>query len=107
MQNFTGKKHILPIVEVRIMPYKDREEAVAYRKEYQRGWYQRHKDKILEKRLEKRRKRELTIRDWFRRYKSELYCMECGENHPECLQFHHRDREEKDFTISNAVLRGT
>ena len=89
------------------MPYKDREEAAVYRKEYQRGWYQRHKDTILEKRLDKRRKRELNIRDWFRRYKSELYCMECGENHPACLQFHHRDREEKNFTISNAALRGT
>src|SRR5215469_14181741 len=91
---------------VKTMPFKDKEKAAAYRKEYQRGWYQRYKDKILEKRLEKRRKRELEIRDWFRRYKSELYCIECGESHPACLQFHHRDGEEKSFTISNAVLRG-
>jgi len=89
------------------MPYKDREKAAAYRQEYQRGWYQRHKDKILERRLKKRRKRDLDIRDWFRTYKSELFCMKCGEDHPSCLQFHHRDREEKSFTISNAVLRGT
>lgn len=89
------------------MAFKDDEERRAYFREYNKGWYQRHKDKILEGRLEKRKKRELNIRDWFRTYKSELYCMECGENHPACLQFHHRDKEEKSFTISNAVLRGT
>jgi len=89
------------------MPYKDREKAAAYRKEYQRGWYQQHKDRILERRLEKRKKRDLDIRDWFKTYKSELYCAECGENHPACLQFHHRDKKEKSFTISNAVVRGT
>ena len=107
MQNFIGKKHIWSIMGVTTMPYKDRENAAAHRKEYQRGWYQRHKDRILEKRSEKRRKREQDIRDWFRTYKSELCCMECGENHPACLQFHHRDKEEKSFTMSNAVLRGT
>jgi hypothetical protein len=89
------------------MVFKDDEQRRAYFREYNKGWYQRHKDKILERRLEKRKKRELNIRDWFRTYKSELYCMECGENHPACLQFHHRDKEEKSFIISNAVLRGT
>jgi hypothetical protein len=89
------------------MPYKDKEKAAAYRKEYQRNWYQQNKDEVLERRWKRRRERELAIRDWFRRYKSELYCVECGEKHPACLQFHHRDRKEKSFTISDAVLRGT
>ena len=89
------------------MAFKDDDERKAYFREYNKGWYQQHKDTILEKRLEKRRRRELNIRDWFRKYKSELSCMECGENHLACLQFHHRDKEEKNFTISNAALRGT
>src|ERR1051326_8908190 len=88
---------------MRTMPYKDKEKAAAYQKEYQR----QNKDKLLERRWKKRRERELAIRDWFSKYKSELYCIECGERHPACLQFHHRDREEKSFTISDAVLRGT
>src|SRR5690242_5559443 len=92
---------------MKTMPYKDKEKAAAYRKEYQRSWYQQHKDRILEKRLGKRKKRELGIKDWFRAYKNELYCIEGGENHPACLQFHHRDKKEKGFTISNAVVRGT
>jgi hypothetical protein len=27
-------------------------------------------------------------------------CMECGEGHPACLDFHHKDPTEKAFAIS-------
>ena len=30
-------------------------------------------------------------------------CIECGEKHPACLQFHHRNPENKEFTIRWAV----
>lgn len=30
-------------------------------------------------------------------------CIECGESHPACLDFHHRDRSEKVITISKGV----
>lgn len=81
------------------MPYNDREKA----KEYQKGWYQHHKEQVIERR--KQRQRE--IRDWFRRYKSSLYCVDCGISHPAVLQFHHRDRANKSFTIANVASRAT
>ena len=83
------------------MPYKDREKRAAYAKEYSRGWYQRHKDEVIAR----RRKRQLEIRNWFMRYKSTLYCVDCGISHPAVLQFHHRNRAEKSFTIADVVRR--
>ena len=38
-----------------------------------------------------------------RQYKSKLVCVECGENHPACLQFHHLDKEDKSFDIGSIV----
>ena len=79
------------------MPYKDKEKAA----EYQKGWYQQHKGEVIAK----RKKRQLEIRHWFMRYKSTLYCMDCGMSHPAILQFHHRNRAEKSFTIADVVRR--
>ena len=81
------------------MPYQDKEKA----KEYQKGWYQEHKEVVIERK--KRRQQE--IRNWFRRYKSGLFCMDCGISHPAILQFHHRDRSDKSFTISSVISRAT
>src|SRR6266851_6679087 len=81
------------------MPYQDKDKA----KEYQKGWYQQHKEEVIAR----RKKRQLEIHNWFRQYKSTLYCMDCGVSHPAVLQFHHRDRAEKSFTISKVVSRAT
>lgn len=83
------------------MAFKDDEERRAYFREYNKGWYQRHKERLLEK----RRQHNEELRQWIKRYKSKLRCVECGENHPACLQFHHRDREEKSFGIGGIVGR--
>jgi len=85
------------------MPYKDKDKAKEYHKEYHKGWYQRHKDVVIER----RKNRQIDIRDWFRRYKSTLYCMDCGICHSAVLQFHHRNRADKGFTIANVVSRAT
>ncbi len=85
------------------MPYKDKDKAKEYHKEYHKGWYQRHKNVVIER----RKNRQIEIRNWFRRYKSTLYCMDCGINHPAVLQFHHRNRADKGFTIANVVSRAT
>ncbi|HBE26330.1 MAG TPA: hypothetical protein DDW33_11660 [Ktedonobacter sp.] len=85
------------------MPYKDKEKAKEYQKEYQKGWYQRHKDEVIER----KKQRQQDIHNWFRRYKSTLYCMDCGISHPAVLQFHHRSRADKSFTISSIVSRAT
>ena len=82
-----------------VMTFKDDEERRAYFREYNKGWYQRHKDRLFDK----RRQHKEELKAWLRRYKSQLYCIECGENHPACLQFHHLNREEKSFAISSAI----
>lgn len=82
------------------MPIRDNDETrKAYYREYNKSWYQRHKERLLEK----RRQHYGELKLWLRRYKSKLRCVECGENHPACLQFHHRNRDEKSFTISSFI----
>ncbi len=85
------------------MPYKDRDKRAEYQKEYSRNWYERHKDKVIER----KKQRQQEIWNWFRRYKSTLCCMDCGISHPAVLQFHHRNKTEKSFTISSIVSRAT
>ena len=85
------------------MPYKDRDKRAEYQKEYSRNWYERHKDEVIERK--KQRQRE--IWNWFRSYKSTLRCMDCGISHPAVLQFHHRNKADKNFSISSVVSRAT
>lgn len=84
------------------MAFKSDEERRAYFREYNKGWYQRHRERIIKE----RRQRQRDIQAWYREYKSKLCCAECGENHPACLQFHHKDKEKKSFTISLIAGRG-
>jgi len=49
--------------------------------------------------LEKNNKRRQDWREWLGKLK--LKCIGCGEDHPACLDFHHKDKKEKDFTISS------
>lgn len=85
------------------MPYKDKNRRTAYNKEFGKKWYQAHKKEVVER----RKKRQIEIKKWYDSYKSTLCCMVCGESHPACLQFHHRDRSEKSFTIGAIATRAT
>jgi hypothetical protein len=40
-----------------------------------------------------------------RQLKSDRGCKECGERHPACLEFHHRDPEHKKFLIASVAFR--
>lgn len=44
---------------------------------------------------------------WVDNYKSGKTCLYCPESHPACLEFHHRDPEQKELTISLAVARAS
>lgn len=99
------------------MPYKDREKLNAYRKDYRK----KNPEKI--KQWEKNRKRNKSpeqrrkFYDWQNRKRREMTdriieykksigsCQRCGwKEHPEVLQFHHREPEKKKFTISKTNL---
>lgn len=44
---------------------------------------------------------------WIEQYKSEQQCSRCPENDPVCLDFHHRDPQQKEMTISLAIARAS
>ena len=81
------------------MPYLDEEKQ----KQAQHESYLRNKTKVRER--SKQRKRELQI--WFQEYKSTLKCQKCPENHIACLEFHHRNPDEKDYTVSFMASKGS
>ena len=67
------------------------------------SWYKNLSDEQKNKIRKKSSRRKQRIRKWFIEYKSNLKCDDCQENHPACLQFHHRKDTEKKFVISMAV----
>ena len=83
------------------MAFKDGEQRKAYFREYNKGWYQKHKERLYEK----RKQHKVELRAWLNTYRSKLCCVECGENHPACIQFHHLDRKDKSFNIGGIIGR--
>jgi hypothetical protein len=82
-------------VVVAALPYKNKEDQNAC----QRRWYTRHREQhqvLVSANKEKRRA-------FFRELKSGMVCEHCGETHPSCLEFHHRDPASKLFEIAGAV----
>ncbi|MBV9690793.1 MAG: hypothetical protein JO202_13925 [Ktedonobacteraceae bacterium] len=77
--------------------------SMEYQREYQKGWYQQHKEKLVARREQDK----IEILNWFRRYKSTLRCMDCDISHPAVLQFHHRNKGEKKMAVSALVSRAS
>ena len=65
-------------------------------KEVQHNWWKRnrkaHRIHVREAAALKREK--------FKAWKLTQKCARCPENHPACLEFHHRDPKQKDMNIS-------
>jgi len=73
------------------MPYKDPKK----KREYQRTWYARN-SKLTISKVAKRRKK---IKFWFQKYRNNLKCERCGENHPATLDFHHKGNKKKGINF--------
>ena len=58
--------------------------------EYRRQHYLRNQEKYLGKSAE--RKAEFSF--WWKEYKKQFSCVECGENHPACIDFHHMNDDK-------------
>lgn len=80
------------------MPFKNKED----KKNNLRKWYVNNSEKVRKK--TKARRQE--IREWFQEYKKGLCCSKCSENHPSCLDFHHRDKQSKDDCVYKMVVDG-
>jgi hypothetical protein len=80
------------------------------RKEIQHRSYLKHHTERLGKLGEYRRHNRAELRngrrDRMARWKEGKCCKVCGENHPACLDFHHREPGSKDFDIAYAVNVG-
>lgn len=78
------------------MPYKDPIVRKQKAKEFNKSWYK--KNKLLRRKQLDNKK--LEVKNWLREYKTSLRCVICGENHPACLDFHHRDPKNKTREVS-------
>lgn len=76
------------------MPSKE----IEQRRATWRAHYARNKEKYYQLNIRKRQK----LKDWYDSIKANLQCP-CGENHPACLAFHHRDPSQKEFNLAECV----
>lgn len=83
------------------MPIKDPiEKAERHRRYMKEVWYPKNKKKHIA--YVKRRKGVLL--EIVRGLRVE--CIRCGENHPACLDFHHKDPSTKSFPIGSIHGQG-
>lgn len=68
-------------------------------KKANKDWFKQNREAKIARSAEFRR---VNIA-WLKEYKKTLKCSRCPENHPRCLDFHHRDPSEKEQVISEAV----
>lgn len=81
--------------------YKDRKE---YLNEYNKRYYHSNLEQ-KEKRKKRERERSNKNREAFRKWKETLSCRVCNESCSFCLEFHHLNSSNKDFTISNITSK--
>lgn len=71
-------------------------------REYFKKWYQANKEKQYRRIKERQQK----IRKWLGEYKKTLKCELCNESHVACLDFHHKDPNEKEASLSMIYMKG-
>lgn len=74
--------------------------CIECRKSYNKRHYKNNIEKYKEKAIF--HNKQLTI--WFKELKSKLKCSICSEDHPSCLDFHHKDPNEKDGNIREILI---
>lgn len=68
---------------------------------YRRKHYHGNKQPYIERANAQKGER----REWARALKEGRECMYCGESFWACLEFHHRDEDQKLFALSEAIHR--
>lgn len=86
------------------MAYKDTDQYREHHRKYMAVWYQKNKKRHMSYTIRNARAR----RDFLKSLKAGKACS-CGESHPACLDWHHRDKGTKLFNIgaSNSGLETT
>lgn len=71
-------------------------------REYRRKHYHENKEPYLER----SKQAKIIARDYINTLKNTLKCIQCNENHPAVLDFHHLDSNEKEITVAKATSMG-
>src|ERR1041384_3006314 len=66
-------------------------------RDYWRTWYHRNRQSVAVG----RKRRKLDVRRFIHEYTAALDCVDCGENHPATLDFHHLDRTDKERSLGD------
>lgn len=69
--------------------------------QYNNEWAKKNRDKVNLFQKNWRNKRY----EWYRKLKEGKCCSMCGETHPACLDFHHKDPKEKLGLVYSLVKR--
>lgn len=70
-------------------------------------YYHRNRDEVREKLRENNKERRQRARKYVKNKKKKSECKECGEDrHPDLLEYHHKNEEQKKAGISELVQLG-
>ena len=75
-------------------------------KEYKNRHYHKNKDHYMERARAAQKLYRASLREMVLNYLAEHPCSVCGESDVDVLDFHHRNPEEKDFSIATASAKG-
>jgi len=95
----TGVTNLLQTRSDAIATEKWKDENREKLRQYRRAWYQRNTEQAkssISRRIQ-------TLSEYVERRKAEIGCKYCPEDHPGCLDFHHRDPSEKTLDVSRIV----
>ena len=77
-------------------------QCIECQKKYRREHYLKNKQKYVDKATTWRS----DFKKWWKEFKKQYPCQECGENHPACIQFHHTD-DNKENNVSYFAMLGS
>lgn len=90
--------------------YAKRPETKALKKAYAAKHYQENKEQFQKWREENKAKMAQYARGYRRANSEKLIavkrdrgCLICGQHDPRCLQFHHREPEHKEYSVSTMI----
>lgn len=89
-------------VHLFVVPYKDPAERRSYNQQYHHDWYLKNRAAQMAQAKQQRK----AMKSWLDEIRSGLQCARCPESHPACLDFHHRDATQKEFSVGNALRLG-
>ena len=71
---------------------------------FTKKWYWNNRERCLQKKKEWSKKRKLAIKQYLYEYMSKHPCIACKENDPVVLEFHHKNKQEKEYTVANMAI---